>query len=314
MLGRRSSLGLLLLLNIMFHYFLKKRLKSHDLNNNRKLESLIRGQLLLQNALSSNEQGVGNKKPHHIVVSLTSFNRRINDLHLCIESLFQQSIKADVIALWLSTKDFPDKELPELIKKQQKRGLQVFFIDEDIGPYKKYVYAFAHYPDSLIITVDDDTLYPPDTIDSLYRAYEKDPRHIYCLRGHMMTVKGNKLLPYHRWNSDCLDGTASKFVFPTGVGGVLYFPGSLDNDAFNKDKFMSLCPNADDIWLKAMSLKHGTLCAQIPDYRDWKQRFLMIEGSQQSSLNKQNKHKRHGNDHKIQKVFAEYELFEKLTS
>ncbi|SEA44854.1 glycosyltransferase family 2 protein [Microbulbifer marinus] len=297
----------------MFHYFLKKRLKKHDAYNNLKLESMIRRQGLMQQALSSREAGVGNDKEHNIVVSLTSFDKRINDLYLCIESLFQQSVKADAIVLWLSTKNFPDKCLPETLLKQRERGLQIFFVEEDLGPYKKYVYAFDKFPDSLIITVDDDVLYPPDTIDMLYRAYRRDPAHIYCLRGHKMLLdKNGELLPYDEWQSGVIDAEPSSLVFPTGMGGVLYFPGSLHEDAFDRDKFMALCPNADDVWLKAMSLKQGTLSARVADPRHWKKRFLTIEGSQSQSLKKENWGKHGGNDCKIREVFAEYGLLESL--
>ncbi|SHF13691.1 Glycosyl transferase family 64 domain-containing protein [Microbulbifer donghaiensis] len=297
----------------MLHYFLKKRLKKHDAYNNLKLESMIRRQMLMQQALSSNKVGVGNDKEHKIVVSLTSFEKRINDLYLCIESLFQQSVKADAIVLWLSTKNFPDKSLPETLLKQRERGLQIFFVDEDLGPYKKYVYAFEQFTDSLIITVDDDILYPPDTIDMLYRAYRRDPAHIYCLRGHKMVLdKNGGLLPYDQWQSGVIDAEPSSLVFPTGMGGVLYFPGSLHEDAFDKDKFMALCPNADDVWLKAMSLKNGTLSARVADSRHWKKRFLTIEGSQSQSLKKENWEKNGGNDCKIREVFTEYGLLESL--
>ncbi len=298
----------------MFHYFLKKRLQKHDANNNLKLESMVRGQLLMQRALSSSGPGVGNDKEHNIVVSLTSFDKRINDVYLCIESLFQQSVKADAIVLWLSTKNFPDRTLPETLVKQQQRGLQIFFVEEDLGPYKKYVYAFDQFPDSLIITVDDDILYPPDTIDLLYRAYLRDPAHIYCHRGHKMVLGRNgNLLPYDDWQSGVFDSEPSRLVFPTGMGGVLYFPGSLDEDAFDKDKFMALCPNADDVWLKAMSLKQGTLSARVADPRHWKKRFLTIEGSQSHSLKRENWDRRAGNDRKIREVFSEYGLFDLLS-
>lgn len=297
----------------MLHYFLKRRLQKHDANNNLKLESMVRCQLLMQQALGAKEPGVGNDKDHKIVVSLTSFDKRINDVYLCIESLFQQSVKPDVVALWLSLQDFPDRVLPETLVKQQRRGLQVFFMDEDLGPYMKYVYAFEQFPDSLIITVDDDILYPPDMIDILYRAYLRDPSHIYCHRGHKMVLnKNGELLPYDQWQSGVFDSEPSRMVFPTGTSGVLYFPGSLDKDAFNKEKFMSLCPKADDVWLKAMSLKQGTLCARVNDCRHWKNRFLTIEGSQLHALKKENWSKRTGNDQKIRAVFSEYGLFDLL--
>lgn len=298
----------------MFHYFLKRRLKQHDANNNRKLQAMMHSALLQQQTLERTDSGVGNSCEHDIVVSLTSFEKRIDDLYLCIESLFQQSIRADRIVLWLSTDNFPGKSLPELLQRQVRRGLQVFFVDENLGPYKKYVYSFAKFPDSLIITVDDDVLYPPDMIEMLYKAYLRDPTNIYCHRAHRIQLKGSsKLAPYRKWQSGIIDCQPSRLVFPTGTGGVLYFPGSLHEDAFNSDKFMRLCPNADDIWLKAMSLKNGVLSAKIDDPRYWKDRFLTIAGSQSHALKRKNWHRSSGNDQKMHDVFTEYDLFRELS-
>lgn len=297
----------------MFSYFMKKRLRKHDVVNNRKIESILRAQLLQQQALNSTDMGVGNDKEHNIVVSLTSFDKRIDDVFYTVESLFQQWVKADVVVLWLSTKNFPDRRLPESLERQKERGLQIVFVEEDFGPYKKYCYAFDRFPDSLIITVDDDTLYPPDTIDLLYRAYLRAPDTIHCHRAHQMRLDSKgKLKSYDDWDSNRrwseTDKKASPLVFPTGVGGVLYFPGALHSDAFDSEKFMRLCPNADDIWLKAMSLKQGTPCARVPDSRDWTARFLSLAGSQDSALRKENWRKRGGNDCKMRDVFEFYDL------
>ncbi|HEY8567769.1 hypothetical protein [Microbulbifer sp.] len=300
----------------MFSYFMKKRLRKHDAVNNRKLESILRVQLLQQQALNSTAPGIGNDKEHHIVVSLTSFDKRIDNVVYTVESLFQQWVRADVIALWLSKEQFPDGQLPESLVRQQQRGLQVFYV-EDLGPYTKYFYAFSQFPESLVITVDDDTLYPPDMIDQLYRAWLRNPSWIHCHRAHFMRrSKQGKLLPYDDWVSDWSlqdsDSEPSPLVFPTGVGGVLYFPGSLHPDAFDKEKFLKLCPKADDVWLKAMSLLQGTPCSRLPDSRSWSARYLTVSGTQEAALKRENWRKRGGNDCKIRDVFAYYDLYKLL--
>ncbi|WP_444940753.1 glycosyltransferase family A protein [Microbulbifer sp. ZKSA004] len=304
----------------MFKNFSTRRDKKSTINNNLKLDALFWKRLLEQAALNGCGSGVGNAEKHNIVVSLTSYDKRIHDIHLCIESLFQQSLKADVIVLWLSLEDFPDRVLPSILKKQMHRGLRVEFVDENLGPYMKYVYAFQQFPDSLIITVDDDILYPVDTIDMLYQAYLKNPNYIYCHRAHQIKVDSQgEVLPYKKWrttrnNWKCDMNIAPSYkVFPTGVGGVLYYPGALHPDAFNKEKFMNLCPKADDIWLKAMSMRQGTRCARVADIRFWRDRFLTIPGGQASGLKKQNLKGSCGNDSKICKVFSEYDLSKMLS-
>lgn len=297
----------------MLAYFAKRRLRQHDANNNRKLMAMVHSALLQQQAINGTQRGVGNEVPEQIVVSLTSFEKRISDVYLCIESLMQQSLRPDRIVLWLSSENFPDRRVPELLRKQQQRGLDIVFKDEDLGPYKKFVYALEHYPDSLIITVDDDLLYPPDMVEQLYQAWRDDPSVIHCHRAHTMQVnREGQPLPYRKWSNGCAGEQASPLVFPTGMGGVLYFPGALHEEVLNRGQFMRLCPNADDIWLKAMSLKNDVLCSVIRDHRHWKDRFLTIAGTQSHSLKQENWDGRAGNDRKIQAVFAEYDLFEKL--
>lgn len=261
-------------------------------------------------ALNRTDPGVAPNQPLPLVISLTTFNKRIDDVHLTIESLFQQSHKADRIVLWVSREEFTEADVPAVLRKQCARGLQIEFCDRDLGPYKKFYYTLQKYPDSLILTVDDDVLYPIDMVDKLYRAYLRQPNVIHCHRAHQVTLdaKGN-VLPYREWGATPMDGVASPLVFPTGIGGVLYFPGCFDGEVLNEAAFMELAPGADDVWLKAMTLRKGVLCRRIPDSRDWWLRFVVIEGSQKFSLKRKNKQKQDGNDVKIKAVFDQYNLW-----
>ena len=71
---------------------------------------------------------------------------------------------------------------------------------------------------------------------------------------------------------------------------------------------MSLSPGADDVWLKAMSLKKGILCRQVSDIRSFEFRFLQIPFSQIVSLKRKNKKKVGGNQEKIKATLDEYNL------
>ncbi len=182
-----------------------------------------------------------------------------------------------------------------------------------MGPYTKFYYCLSEFPDSLILTVDDDIMYPVDMIDQLYRAHLNQPGAIHCHRAHRIKLDDDgQLLPYKQWDFDTREDKASLAIFPTGVGGVLYFPGCFDPDILNDDAFLSLAPKADDVWLKAMSLKKGTPCKKVPDRRDWQQRFLPIQGSQVTKLKSANKKHGGGNDAKIKAVFDHYDLVETL--
>ncbi|MFW1676843.1 hypothetical protein ACFVYJ_03565 [Pontibacter sp. JAM-7] len=264
-------------------------------------------------AVNSSAVGVGNDLDDDIIISLTTFDKRIDDVYLTVESLLLQSLKPDRIILWLSEEEFSGRDIPYVLKLQQQRGLEVAFCPTDLGPYKKFFYAIQRYPDSLIITVDDDILYPHDLVDLLYRNYQTSPEVIPCIRAHGMKLDNRgELIPYKKWERPCSNVHPSVLTFPTGIGGVLYFPGCFDEQIFDQSLFMSLCPNADDIWLKAMSLKKGIQCQKVNDNRDFGSRFPVIQGSQSHCLKRINKSCRGGNDAKLKAVFDHFDLWGRL--
>lgn len=297
----------------MLGYFSKKILKKHDENNNRKIRSAVMACRLQHDAITSGLVGVGNNCSESIVVSLTSFPRRIDDVYLTIESIFQQSLKADKVVLWLSRDNFPREDVPRILRSQQQRGLDIEFCDGDLGSYKKIYHTLKLYPDSLIVTVDDDVIYPLDMVDQLYRTFSENPGAVYAHRAYRMIVnKKGAIAPYSTWSMATGDEGDSSLVFPTGVAGVMYSPNIFDDEVFNSSVFQKLCPNADDVWLKAMTLRSGVLSYKIADQRPWKDRFLTIDGSQQMSLKKQNWNTKTGNDAKLKAVFDHYDLYKKL--
>ena len=175
----------------------------------------------------------------------------MHKVHLCIESLLRQSCKPDHLILWVSV---PEDKIPKKLARLKQRGLQIKFC-KDIRSYRKIIYTLKGNPESLIVTADDDIFYPKDWLKQLYEAYQKEPQYIYCHRAHLMIkdVEG-KLKKYMEWDfrSPGIQGP-SLLLFPTGVGGVLYPPHSLSEEALNQEACMRLSPYNDDPWLKAMS-------------------------------------------------------------
>ena len=70
-----------------------------------------------------------------IIISLTSYPARINNLIHTIESLFRQKRQADEIVLWLSILEFPNKynDLPkDLLCLIGKNGFHIEWVTENI--------------------------------------------------------------------------------------------------------------------------------------------------------------------------------------
>lgn len=193
-----------------------------------------------------------------IIVSLTSFGRRVNEtVYYTILSIMHQSLRPSAIFLWLDTTYWNENNIPDKLKKLQKYGVQIKFC-EDIRSYKKLIPTLEHYQDSLIITVDDDVIYSRDLIKSLYESYLKNPHAVHATRAFLMKIANGEFTPYSKWNKATSSNIAdNEYIFPTGVGGILYPPHSLFSDVTNRIYFQKLCPEADDIWFWYMARLNG---------------------------------------------------------
>ncbi len=139
-----------------------------------------------------------------------------------------------------------------------QKGLEIKFC-EDIKSYKKIVPALKEFPKDIIVTADDDILYPFEWLEVLYKSYLKNPDYIHCHRAHFIPLKNKtEFYPYIEslFEIDCEE--PSHNIFFTSGGGVLFPPRSLHEDTVYKDRFFELSPTADDIWLNAMAVKKGT--------------------------------------------------------
>ena len=117
-----------------------------------------------------------------------------------------------------------------------------------------------------------------------------------------------KLLPYNDWEWCCKEQGFSDLLFPTGVGGTLYPPHSLDEEVKNEEVFTRICPAADDVWFKAMSLKKGTPVCRVETYHANGEEYLMDGETQDMALSNQNVGQSM-NDSQIDAVFTKYNLY-----
>lgn len=221
---------------------------------------------------------------NEIVISLTTYNKRIFDVSLTIESLFQQTLKANRIILWLAEDEFKGKRLPIKLTRLTERGLEIRYC-EDLKSYKKLIPAIQLFPEAVIVTVDDDILYPDDFLENLINFHKENPEHILCYRARQFSFNlWGKLLPYMKWKIASHKQPASLSILPNGIGGILYFPGCFDEKLTRKDLFMRLAPKGDDIWFKAMSLLKGIKCQVVPVERPFFEKFVVIRSGQDIAL------------------------------
>lgn len=202
-----------------------------------------------------------NKRNPPLIVSLTTFNKRIDHVYYCIYSLLTQSLKPDYVVLWLAEEEFVNKEkdLPDSLLNLRKNGLTINWYEENIKSFKKLIPSLQQYPDSLIVTADDDIFYPRDWLKMLYEEHQKNPNVIVCHRSREITFEQDgSLSPYNKWNLSISEKPESFLNFPTCGGGALFPPNSLYEDVSNKELFLKLSPHADDIWFWAMMVLNKT--------------------------------------------------------
>lgn len=193
-----------------------------------------------------------------VIVSLTSYPARLPQLHIVIRSLLKQKVAPEKIILYLGT-DTKDSDIPSSLRKLTKYNFEIKTGYENIKPHKKYFFAMQEYPDSTIITVDDDLIYDKNLVRDLINCADKNHGCICARRVNLITKDDSRTLnPYSKWKWEYKEITEpSHALIATGCGGILYPPHLLPKETFDLQAIKENCLNTDDIWLKFMELKNN---------------------------------------------------------
>ena len=290
------------------------RRKIVDLLNLRRTFSKV---LLLhdynKSAFESMECGVSLKYgDSDVVISLTTYSKRINQVHIVVESLFRQTQQANRIILWLAKEEFSDDTIPLILKKQIDRGLEIKYC-EDIKSYKKLLPVLSLTPYSTIITVDDDYIYPLNFVENLLKIHFRYPQSVCYYTGNRISFDSRGTLkPYVKWKeAKELESIPSLLNFSFGAGGVLYPPHTFGSEIFNIEYVKKNIPKADDVWFKAMSLLNNITYVRVPLQESFDDKFVLLEDAQDIALYHDNVEKGE-NDNQLSKVFEDYKLYDIL--
>ncbi|MCR4683250.1 MAG: glycosyltransferase [Clostridiales bacterium] len=223
-----------------------------------------------------------------IIVSFTSFPERIATVHLVAESLLVQTFPCDRIILYLAQEQFENGTLPgQLVSLEESHArFEIRFCD-DLKPHKKYFYVMREYPEAVVITFDDDVVYRNTLIEDLLDSFIRHPGAVSCNYGHTIIMNGpDSFAPYTNWQAaEKLIGMPSFLTVAAGVGGVLYPPGSIPEQAFDIAAIRAICLMQDDLWLKWNQLKNEIKCVVLSG----ENKFDYIGNTQDHSLWESNK-------------------------
>ncbi len=200
------------------------------------------------------------ERPQPVVVTLTSWPPKIQKSVLAIESILRQTLKPNRVILWLAEDEFPDG-VPPIFDYLKGRGLEVQWC-ENIKSFKKLIPALRDpdLQDSVLISADDDIVYKPDWLQSLHTTHLRSPHAVVAHRARVMQWEedGEAPKPYATWELAHEGTPKSAMLLPTGCGGILFPPKSLNDLAMNASIGMTHCPTGDDIFWFGCALLNGT--------------------------------------------------------
>ncbi len=236
------------------------------------------------NTLLKKISGIFRPDSPQIIVSLTSYPARINNLQPMLNSLFAQTRQPDKIILWLADTEFAGKEadLPQYLIDLQQQGKIFIEWCKDLKPHKKYFYALQKYRNDIVITVDDDLLFAPDMVECLLDSYAEFPHAVSAMRSHIMRLEDGKFAKYNRF-----DGEQNKLIripsmrlLATNGAGSLFPPNLLKFKYFDEKLITELCLNTDDLWLKIIEVLSGVPVVQARAHS----KLIYVENSQDCAL------------------------------
>lgn len=200
------------------------------------------------------------RRAFNVIISLTSFPARLSTIWQCVESLKRQSVTPEKIILYLSKEQVSQSELPSSLINEEDNLFEIRMVDGDIRSHKKYYYAMKEFPDKIIVTTDDDVIYPPFMLSCLLEVHFRYPEDVIANYTHVIKHNNDVIAPYIEWydlpvSQNKIDKTDNQIQ--VGIGGVLYPPKSLNSDALNMDLARELSFLADDLWLYAQTIVGG---------------------------------------------------------
>ena len=194
-----------------------------------------------------------------IIVSMTSWPKRIHNVAKAIYSIIRQNVDASLyhIVLVLCGKEFPNKEddLPYELRLMHENGcFEIIWTPNNTFSHKKLMPTIAKYPNNAILVCDEDIIRPQDWLSYFIKDHKEHPSDI-LVGGCVFDIcfeRDGTFNPVKRFGFDKPDcaGKLIKNRRPAnGFGGVLYPAGTFTDPRFyNEDLYMKLSRYSDESW------------------------------------------------------------------
>lgn len=108
-----------------------------------------------------------------IIVSFTSWRKRIWNCAHIVDLMLNQTKKPYKIVLNLSSDEFPkgEKDLPKELVNKQGDIFEIYWVRKNTKTHKRILPTLNRYPNDLVLSIDDDIEYPNNFIEKMYERY-----------------------------------------------------------------------------------------------------------------------------------------------
>jgi len=170
-----------------------------------------------------------------IIVSMTTHRGRISNIPKVLKSILNQTYKPAKIIINISIEEFKnERSIPDdVFHFIMTNNIELNWEKTNTKVYKKIIPTLLKYKNSLVLSIDDDFIYPTTMIEDFYNIYKKNPNS---------PISGNRIT---KFGMDCHCGCASLVQYK--------FFGIYIEDYL---KYYSHCPSSD-IFFTMTALKNG---------------------------------------------------------
>ena len=176
---------------------------------------------------------ISNDYNDKIIVSMTSWTKRIKNVKTVLESILFNSELPAKIVINLAIEEFPNKEkdLPnDLVTLINKNNIiEIYWLKHNTKVWKKSIPTLIRYPNACVLCIDDDWIYPNDLIKTFYKKHNQIPN---------IPLAGCLCKCHERLNQHC--GTASLDKLEWCMPWVNMLNDEII-DGGSEDDFMTYC-------------------------------------------------------------------------
>ena len=108
-----------------------------------------------------------------VIVTLTSYKARLFNIPHILDTIYYQTLLPDLVVLNLAYEEQVPSDITDYI---DKHNIEVFRVP-DTKVYKKLIPTLKRYPNDIVISIDDDWLYPNGMIADFLEMHKKYPNN-----------------------------------------------------------------------------------------------------------------------------------------